>query len=91
MLGFGSPKKRITEMEMDEIRKSLHQLDERERRDLAMIFNSSLNDKSERIKGISREEYDLGIGWLKDNKSKHSLEDNDIEKVEKYFEEHLKD
>lgn len=93
MLGFGSPKpKRVTEKELEDIHNRLSaKLDKREEATLEMLFSTALNEKGKLTKGISREEYELGLNWLKDNKKKHNLEDDDIALIERYFEEHLKD
>lgn len=93
MLGFGTPKpKRVTEDEMDEIRRKVStKFDKHEEHDLDMIFSSALKEKGRLTEGISREEFELSRDWLKENPDKHSLEDDDIVLVERYFEQHLKD
>ena len=88
---FGpSPGKRVTKAEMDEIMNRLHDLDERERHDVEMLFRGDLEEEGMQS-GISREEFDRAVTWLRENMSKHSLEENDIEKLERYFKEHLVD
>ena len=88
---FSDKPKRVTKEEFKEIRSRLYgKLDERERDEVEKLFRSDL-EESGIEEGISQAEFDAGMLWLKNNKSKHVLEDSDIDLVEAYFKEHLKD
>ena len=89
---FGpSMPKRITHEEWKKIRSSLYgKLDERERIELEKFFRSDLSEEGIES-GISREEFESGMEWLRSNLGKHEFEENDLVAIEKYFEEHLKD
>lgn len=86
-----SRKKKITKEEMRRIKTNLYdKLDKAERDEVEKLFRGHLEEDGVE-RGISREEYNQTIAWLKANKSKHILEDSDIATIEKYFVEHLKD
>lgn len=88
---FGSDKKRITESEFKELRSKLYnKLDMYELADLEQTFFGALHEKG-REAGIDQTEFDEGISWLRDNMKKHSLEESDIDLVEEYAREFLKD
>lgn len=83
--------KRVTQEEMREIMQNLYgKLEKDELIEVEKLFRSDLNESGLEA-GVSREEYESAIQWLKLNKKKHALEDEDISLVEKYFEQHLKD
>lgn len=94
MLGFGNSRpKRVTEREFKDITNRLSDLDTTERNQVEILFRPALFD-SERGRhepGISPDEAKLGITWLRDNKDKHSIEDDEIDRLEKYLDEHLID
>ena len=76
---------------MKQIRNYLSsKLDKQEMDDVEKLFQGHLNE-SGLEEGISRPEFEQVMTWLKDNKSKHQLEDDDLEFLEKSFAEHLKD
>lgn len=82
---------RVTKEEFEKIRINLYgKLDERERDEFLMLFRSDL-DENGIENGISQEEFNKAMNWLKENGSKHSFEDSDLAMIEKYFAEHLKD
>lgn len=89
---FGSSAlKRVTKEEWEEIRLSLYgKLDDKEKNELEKFFRADLNESGDEY-GISKAEFDSGMSWLRQNKSKHEFEDDDLALIEKYFEEHLKD
>lgn len=55
-----------------------------------MLFRADLLESGSES-GITEVEFQAGIQWLEDNKSKHVLESADIELLKQYFSEHLKD
>lgn len=83
--------KRVTPEEYKEIKNRLYgELDETERGQIDMLFRADLFEGGVES-GITQAEFDAGIKWLEENKSKHVLEDSDIAIVKQYFAEHLKD
>ena len=83
--------KRVTQSEMKDIMSNLYgKLDEAERIEVEKLFRADLFEEG-REAGITQVEFDSAIRWLKENKSKHILEDSDVTLIEKYFVEHLKD
>lgn len=91
-LFFDSDKpKVVTKEEFKQIKSRLYgKLDEKERAQVEMLFSADLHESGSES-GITQEEFDTGIRWLEQNKSKHMLEDSDIELVKQYFVEHLRD
>lgn len=91
-LFFDSNKQNIvTKEEFKQIKSRLYgKLDEKERAQVEMLFSSDLHEPGTQS-GITKEEFEAGIRWLEENKSKHVLESSDIELVKQYFAEHLKD
>lgn len=88
---FGSNKKRITEREFTELRSNLYnKLDMYELADLEQTFIGALHERG-REAGITQEEFDQGMSWLRKNTKKHHLEESDIELIEEYAREFLKD
>jgi len=89
---FGPSKpKRVTKEEWDKIRVNLYgELDERERVELEKFFRADLSEPGIES-GISRAEFDAGMGWLRANMGKHEFEEDDLIEIEKNFSEHLKD
>lgn len=88
---FGSRPNRVTHEEWEKIRLSLYsKLDKRERNELEKFFRADLNEPGVES-GITREEFESGMKWLRDNMGKHEFEENDLVLIEKSFEEHLKD
>ena len=65
-------------------------LDEDERIEVEKLFRSDLHEEG-REAGVSQGEFDAAISWLEANRRKHELEEDDIELLKKYFEEHLQD
>ena len=61
-----------------------------ERNEFEKVFRADL-EESGIESGISQSEFDNSMKWLKENKSKHVLEDSDLALIEKYFTQHLKD
>lgn len=91
MVGFWKPKpKQVTAKELKDIQRKLHKLDRKERAEVELLFQGDLEELGDEA-GISREEFEGNISWLRENMDKHHLEDKDIEMVERYFEEHLVD
>lgn len=87
----GSTKKKVTEEEMKRIMTNIYgKLDQAERNEVEKLFAPHLHEAGLEA-GISKEEYEQTIAWLKANKNKHVLEDSDIAYIEKYFVEHLQD
>ncbi len=83
--------KRVNKDEFKQIMEHLHgKLEEPERIEVEKLFRADLYEPGVE-EGISQSEYDAAITWLKENRSKHVLEDSDIETIERYFTEHLKD
>jgi hypothetical protein len=92
-MGLFGPKlpKRVTKEEYQRIKNRLYgKLDETERGQVDMIFRADLEETGVQS-GISKAEFDAAIQWLQDNRNKHVLEDDDIETIQAYFAEHLKD
>lgn len=88
---FNNTPKRVTTDEMKEIMSNLYgSLEENERIEVEKLFRADLYETGVES-GISQTEFDAAISWLANNKSKHVLEENDIELIKKYFTEHLKD
>lgn len=89
---FGKRPKRLTPEEMRE-RVNLGSLRPEERADIEKIFHTALYgyDGIEKRSGISRDEFERGIKWLQDNPHKHSLEADDIKRVQSQFEKELRD
>ncbi len=89
---FGdSTPKRVTKEEMREIMQNLYgKLDEAERIEVEKLFRADLEETGIEA-GISQAEFTAAIDWLRANRQKHVLEDDDIVLIEKYFAEHLKD
>lgn len=88
---FGPNKKKITETEFKELRTKLYnKLDMYELADVEQTFVGHLHEPGYE-KGIDAQEFEEGIAWLKNNKKKHKLEDDDIALLETYAREHLKD
>ena len=65
-------------------------LDEKERTEVEKLFTPHLNETGLET-GITKDEYDATISWLKANQKKHVLEDSDIAVLEQYFIPHLQD
>ncbi len=83
--------KRVTTEEYKRIMQNLYgKLDAHERSEVEQLFRADLDEDNEES-GISQNEFDAAMDWLKANKSKHVLEDSDISLIEKYFTEHLRD
>ncbi|MBP9836259.1 MAG: hypothetical protein KBC78_00270 [Candidatus Pacebacteria bacterium] len=88
---FSDTPKKISKEEWEKIRINLYgKLDERERIELEKFFRSDLSEKGLED-GISRAEFEAGMAWLRANPKKHLFEENDLEQIAKYFEEHLQD
>jgi hypothetical protein len=89
---FGPSKpKRVTAAEWKQIRSRLYgKLDERERNELEKFFRADLDEPGIEA-GITREEFVAGMQWLRANMRKHEFEEDDLELIEQYVEEHLKD
>jgi hypothetical protein len=93
-MGFFGPSlpKRVTDQEMKRIMSALWgKLDRKERADVEQLFHLALNENSRLEKGITREEYERGISWFRENMEKHHLEESDIAYVEEQFEKYLDD
>ena len=92
-MGFFSSNKpkRVTESEFKEIMSNLYgKLEKDERMEVEKLFRSDLLETGVEA-GISQIEFAAAISWLEGNKEKHVLEDNDIDLIKRYFNEHLKD
>ena len=88
---FSDTPKKISKEEWEKIRINLYgKLDERERIELEKFFRSDLSEKGLEA-GISRAEFEAGMAWLRTNPKKHLFDENDLEQIAKYFEEHLQD
>jgi len=88
---FGPNKKKITEREFKELRSKLYnKLDMYELADVEQTFVGQLHEPG-REKGIDKEEFEQGVKWLRRNLKKHHLESGDIDLLEKYATEFLKD
>lgn len=83
--------KRVTTEEFKRIKQNMYgKLDANEQDEFEKVFRAHLDETGIEA-GISRVEYENTMNWLKENKSKHVLEDNDLVIIEKYFEQHLQD
>lgn len=83
--------KRVTKEEFKLIKQNIYgKLDNREQNEFEKIFRADL-EESGIESGISQSEFDNSMKWLKENMSKHVLEDSDLSIIEKYFTQHLKD
>lgn len=88
---FSSTPKKVTPLEMKEIMNNLYgKLGKEERLEVEKLFRADLFEPGVEA-GISQIEFNTAIKWLSENKSKHVLEDEDIEHIKKYFAEHLAD
>lgn len=89
---FGEGKKRITPREFMEICKGLApSLNERQEADLEQTFVAALTATDSTDEGISRSEFAAGMEWLKANQTQHSLRDEELAKIQEYFEAYLDD
>ncbi|MFC1751589.1 hypothetical protein ACFLY5_00385 [Patescibacteria group bacterium] len=59
-----------------------------ERNDLEAVFRGDLAETGFQS-GITSDELKKGVKWLKENKSKHSLSDNEIAEAERLLKERL--
>lgn len=92
-MGFFGPDvpKRVTHEEYKKAMLNLYgKLEAVERTEVEQLFRADLNEEGIES-GISQDEFDAAIGWLKNNMKKHVLEASDIALIEKYFSEHLRD
>lgn len=89
---FGSDiPKRITKEEWQQITQDIYgELDERERNELEKFWRADLFEPGDEY-GISQAEFSAGLEWLRNNMQKHEFEANDLDVIEKAFNEHLKD
>lgn len=89
MFGFSKPK--ITKEEMRIMRNTLHtKLDATEWAQVEMLFNAALEEPGIKS-GISKNEFEQGIQWLKNNQSAHHLSAEEISALETEGGTHLKD
>ena len=83
--------KRVTKEEWKEISHRLYgKLDDEERVELEKFFRADMEEEGIEV-GITKEEFESGISWLRSNAESHELEESDLQLIEKYFQEHLKD
>jgi BMFP domain-containing protein YqiC len=89
---FGpSTPKRVTPEEFAKIMSRIYgKLDEVERVEVEKLFRADLHETGMEF-GITRSEFESAMTWVRENRSKHVLEENDIELLEEYFQEHLAD
>ncbi len=88
---FTNTPKRVTKQEMKLIMSNLYsKLDKLERIEVEKLFRADLYEEGIES-GISQVEFDAAMKWLSENSDKHVLESDDIELINKYFTEHLKD
>jgi hypothetical protein len=86
---FNSAPKRVTRDEFKRIMQRLYgKLDAAERVEVEKLFRADLHE-SGMESGISQAEFDAAVNWLTENRSKHVLEEADIELIKEYFKEHL--
>lgn len=83
---FGSNKPRVTEKEYKKAKGELYSegFSKRERAKVDDIFAPDFNMPSTEShpRGLEKNEIEARIKWMRENKSKHGLSDNDIDKVE---------
>ena len=83
--------KRVSQDEFKIIMEGLYgKLEEAERIEVEKLFRADLYEPGIE-EGISQPEFESAIAWLKENRSKHVLEESDIAVIERYFTEHLQD
>jgi len=83
--------KRVSQDEFKAIMENLYgKLEEAERVEVEKLFRADMYESGIE-EGISQPEVESALNWLKENRSKHVLEDSDIEVIERYFTEHLQD
>ncbi len=88
---FSSAPKRVAKEEWQDIRSNLYgKLDEKERIELEKFFRADLDEEGLES-GITRVEFESGMAWLRSNAKSHVFESTDLDLIEKYFEEQLKD
>jgi hypothetical protein len=88
---FSSAPKRVTKDEFEEIMQRLYgKLEENERVEVEKLFRADLHETGLEA-GITKVEFDAAMSWLSENRSKHVLEESDIELIKEYFAEHLAD
>ena len=88
---FNQPKRRITELELKKIKQTLHDtLDANEWTEVEMLFRGDLDEPGTE-RGIDKKECEKGLTWLKQNRSRHHLGDEELKSLEEAFAEHLKD
>jgi len=83
---FGSAKPRITEEEFKKVRSDLASrgMSENKRDQVETLFSGDMNETvtAEHPKGIEKDELEMRIKWLRENKGKHYFSDKEIDMVE---------
>lgn len=84
---FGTPKKRVSQQEYKKVKSELFGLgfNQRERNKVDEIFKPDFYEKptESHPRGLEMGEVEARIKWMRENKSKHKLSDNDIDILEK--------
>lgn len=85
ILGISS-KPRVTKDEFKKVRSDLasHGMNERQRDKVESIFSGDMYEKATETHptGIEKDEMEMRIKWMRENKDKHSLSDKQIDEVE---------
>lgn len=83
---FGTPKPRVTEKEFKKVRSelALDGMNRRHRDKVETIFSGDMYERATTAhpKGIEKDEMEDRIKWMRENKSKHGLTDQEISEVE---------
>lgn len=88
---FNSNKPKITEQEFKKAREGMAAdgLSKKDRDEVEGAFRGDLHEGSALEKGISAEEMERGIQWLREHKNTHPLSGHDIDIVEKQLKKRL--
>jgi hypothetical protein len=82
----GSSKPRVTEKEFKKVRSDLASdgMNIRHRDRVEEIFSGDMYEKvtSTQPRGIDKDELEMRLKWMRDNKNMHGLSDNEIDRVE---------
>jgi hypothetical protein len=82
----GSSKPRVTEKEFKQVRSDLASdgMSLRDRDRVEEIFSGDMHETvtDAHPKGIEKDELEMRIKWMRENKKMHGLSDNEIDKVE---------
>jgi actin-like ATPase involved in cell morphogenesis len=78
-------KLRVTEKEWQKVRSELagHNFTEKERDRVEEIFRADMYEEKEKEKGISEEEINKGIAWMREHVDEHHISETKIDILER--------